>query len=39
MDQRPARQLWGIVLAAGEGTRVREFLVQLCGGGSNSFVP
>jgi mannose-1-phosphate guanylyltransferase len=26
------RQLWGIVLAAGEGTRVREFLKQLCGG-------
>jgi hypothetical protein len=26
------RQLWGIVLAAGEGTRVREFLMQLCGG-------
>ena len=25
-------QLWGIVLAAGEGTRVREFLTQLCGG-------
>src|SRR5215510_4578607 len=26
------RQLWGIVLAAGEGTRVREFLKQLYGG-------
>ncbi|NOT57242.1 MAG: NTP transferase domain-containing protein, partial [Deltaproteobacteria bacterium] len=26
------RHLWGIVLAAGEGTRVREFLTQLCGG-------
>jgi len=26
------RKLWGIVLAAGEGTRVREFLRQLCGG-------
>jgi mannose-1-phosphate guanylyltransferase len=26
------RQLWGIVLAAGEGMRVREFLKQLCGG-------
>jgi mannose-1-phosphate guanylyltransferase len=26
------RQLWGIVLAAGEGTRVRDFLAQLCGG-------
>lgn len=24
--------LWGIVLAAGEGTRVRTFLQQLCGG-------
>src|SRR5438552_16818488 len=24
------RQLWGIVLAAGEGTRAREFLTQLC---------
>jgi mannose-1-phosphate guanylyltransferase len=27
-----SRQLWGIVLAAGEGTRVRDFLRQLCGG-------
>ena len=26
------QKLWGIVLAAGEGTRVRDFLVQLCGG-------
>jgi mannose-1-phosphate guanylyltransferase len=26
------RQLWAIVLAAGEGTRAREFLRQLCGG-------
>ena len=26
------RQVWGIILAAGEGTRVREFLKQLCGG-------
>src|SRR5215470_5537594 len=26
------RKLWGIVLAAGEGTRAREFLKQLCGG-------
>jgi len=25
-------QRWGIVLAAGEGTRVRDFLSQLCGG-------
>ncbi|MGE0823499.1 MAG: sugar phosphate nucleotidyltransferase [Candidatus Binatia bacterium] len=25
-------KLWGIVLAAGEGTRVRDFLRQLCGG-------
>ncbi len=25
-------QLWGVVLAAGEGTRVRDFLQQLCGG-------
>src|SRR5215510_5260501 len=25
-------QLWGIVLAAGEGTRVRSFLSELCGG-------
>ena len=26
------RQLWGIVLAAGEGTRARAFLKQLCSG-------
>ncbi|MGE0822127.1 MAG: sugar phosphate nucleotidyltransferase [Candidatus Binatia bacterium] len=26
------RHLWGIVLAAGEGTRTREFLTHLCGG-------
>jgi len=32
MKPTPKRQLWGIVLAAGEGTRVREFLAQLCGG-------
>ncbi len=30
MDQTPERKLWGIVLAAGEGTRVRDFLAQLC---------
>lgn len=28
----PIGQLWGIILAAGEGTRVRGFLSQLCGG-------
>lgn len=28
----PPEKLWGIVLAAGEGTRVREFLARLCGG-------
>ena len=28
----PPEKLWGIVLAAGEGTRVRDFLTQLCGG-------
>jgi len=27
-----SRKLWGIVLAAGEGARVRDFLQQLCGG-------
>ena len=32
MKSTPRRQLWGIVLAAGEGTRVREFLTQVCGG-------
>ena len=26
------RKLWGIVLAGGDGTRVRDFLAQLCGG-------
>jgi mannose-1-phosphate guanylyltransferase len=26
------QKLWGIVLAAGEGTRARDFLRQLCGG-------
>jgi len=30
--KRDEQHLWGIVLAAGEGTRVREFLQQLCGG-------
>jgi mannose-1-phosphate guanylyltransferase len=25
-------QLWGIILAAGDGVRVRDFLVDLCGG-------
>jgi mannose-1-phosphate guanylyltransferase len=32
MSQTDERKLWGIVLAAGEGTRVRDFLTQLCGG-------
>jgi mannose-1-phosphate guanylyltransferase len=32
MKQGQERPLWGIVLAAGEGSRVREFLTQLCGG-------
>jgi mannose-1-phosphate guanylyltransferase len=32
MRSTPKRQLWAIVLAAGEGTRVREFLTQVCGG-------
>lgn len=32
MQLRQDRKLWGIVLAGGEGTRVREFLAQLCGG-------
>jgi mannose-1-phosphate guanylyltransferase len=32
MSQTQERKLWGIVLAAGEGTRVRNFLAQLCGG-------
>ena len=31
--QRPSLgKVWGIVLAGGEGTRVRSFLQQLCGG-------
>jgi mannose-1-phosphate guanylyltransferase len=32
MSQQQERKLWGIVLAAGEGTRVCDFLAQLCGG-------
>ncbi|MGE0823735.1 MAG: sugar phosphate nucleotidyltransferase [Candidatus Binatia bacterium] len=32
MKPASERPLWGIVLAAGEGTRTREFLAQLCGG-------
>lgn len=33
MSQTPTvGKLWGIVLAAGEGTRVRDFLSHLCGG-------
>src|SRR5712692_1537985 len=32
MNQSNGRQLWGIVLAAGEGTRARDFLGRLCGG-------
>src|SRR5262245_10540970 len=32
MNQAAEGQLWGIVLAAGEGTRVRDFLMRLCGG-------
>ena len=32
MTPQTAHQLWGIVLAGGEGTRVRAFLTQLCGG-------
>lgn len=32
MSQTQEGKLWGIVLAAGEGTRVRTFLTQLCGG-------
>ncbi|MBI3247688.1 MAG: NTP transferase domain-containing protein [Deltaproteobacteria bacterium] len=30
--KRDEQHLWGIVLAAGEGTRAREFLRRLCGG-------
>lgn len=32
MREPTAQRLWGIVLAAGEGTRVRSFLQHLCGG-------
>ena len=32
MIQGEQRNLWGIVLAAGEGSRVRDFLKHLCGG-------
>jgi mannose-1-phosphate guanylyltransferase len=32
MAAQTEQQLWGIVLAGGEGTRVRDFLTQLCGG-------
>jgi mannose-1-phosphate guanylyltransferase len=32
MKQTHNQKLWGIVLAAGEGTRVRDFLMQRCGG-------
>ncbi|MEW6298367.1 MAG: sugar phosphate nucleotidyltransferase [Thermodesulfobacteriota bacterium] len=32
MRREPEHKLWGIVLAAGEGTRVRPFLQRLCGG-------
>jgi mannose-1-phosphate guanylyltransferase len=32
MHQAREGQLWGIVLAAGDGTRVRDFLARLCGG-------
>ncbi|MBI3303529.1 MAG: NTP transferase domain-containing protein [Deltaproteobacteria bacterium] len=32
MSQTNEQKLWGIVLAAGEGTRVRDFLARLCGG-------
>jgi mannose-1-phosphate guanylyltransferase len=32
MSQAAEGQLWGIVLAAGEGTRARDFLMRLCGG-------
>lgn len=28
----PIEHLWGIILAAGEGTRARTFLSELCGG-------
>lgn len=32
MQKQHERKLWGIVLAAGEGTRVHSFLQKLCGG-------
>jgi mannose-1-phosphate guanylyltransferase len=32
MGQIPTQKLWGIVLAAGEGARARDFLTHLCGG-------
>lgn len=32
MASQTEHHLWGIVLAGGEGTRVREFLTHLCGG-------
>ncbi len=32
MSQTKTRDLWGIVLAGGEGTRMRDFLARLCGG-------
>ena len=32
MTPQTEHQLWGLVLAGGEGTRVRDFLTQLCGG-------
>lgn len=32
MQQHCEQKLWGIVLAGGEGSRVREFLSHLCGG-------
>lgn len=32
MSESRTQQVWGIVLAGGEGTRARAFLQQLCGG-------
>ena len=32
MPQPQNRKLWGIVLAGKEDSRVRDFLIQLCGG-------
>lgn len=32
MTPHTEQQLWGIVLAGGDGTRVRDFLTQVCGG-------